>query len=64
MNIAAWVVQGVHAAFYRVSGGAKDRPKVFLRFVGTAEILGTLGIVFPLLTGIRPSAVDCEGEPS
>jgi len=68
MNVAAWVLQGVLAAFYLVAGGmkaltniaqnqmswAKDRPKGFVRFVGTAEILGALGIVLPLLTGILP----------
>jgi len=68
MNIAAWVVQGVLAAFYLVVGNmktftnvaqkrmpwAKDRPKGFVRFVGTAEILGALGIVLPLLTGVVP----------
>ncbi len=43
---------------------ARDRPKGFVRFVGTAEILGALGVVLPLLTGILPSAVDCEGETS
>src|SRR5208337_4529979 len=68
MNVAAWVVQGMLAAFYLVVGGmktftniaqkqmswAKERPKSFVRFVGTAEILGALGVVLPLLTGILP----------
>jgi len=69
MNIAAWAVQGVLAAFYLAAGGmksfatnmaqkqlpwAKDRSKGFVRFVGAAEILGALGIVLPLLTGIIP----------
>ncbi|MGA2763171.1 MAG: DoxX family protein [Spirochaetia bacterium] len=68
MNIAAWVAQGVLAAFYLIAGGmkaftnmaqkqmpwAKDRPKGFVRFVGTAEILGALGVVLPLFTGILP----------
>jgi putative oxidoreductase len=68
MNIAAWVAQDVLAAFYLVVGSmkafttmaqkqlswAKERPKGFVRFVGTAEILGALGIVLPLLTGILP----------
>ena len=79
MNIATWVIQGVLAAFYLVAGGmktlitnmaqkqlswAKDRPKGFVRFVGTAEILGALGVVLPVLTGILPSAVDYKGETS
>jgi uncharacterized membrane protein YphA (DoxX/SURF4 family) len=68
MNTAAWVVQGMLAVFYLVAGSmktftnigqkqmpwAKDYPKGFVRFVGTAEILGALGIVLPLLTGILP----------
>jgi uncharacterized membrane protein YphA (DoxX/SURF4 family) len=33
---------------------AKDRPDGFIRFVGTAELLGALGLVLPLLTGILP----------
>ena len=33
---------------------AKDRPKGFVRFVGTAEILGALGVLLPLLMGILP----------
>jgi len=68
MNIAAWVVQGVLAAFYLAAGSmktftnmaqkqmpwAKEYPNGLVRFVGTAEILGALGIVLPLLTGILP----------
>jgi hypothetical protein len=68
MNVAAWVIQGVLAAFYLAVGSmkaftniaqkqmpwAKDRPNGFVKFVGTAEILGALGIVLPLLTGILP----------
>jgi hypothetical protein len=68
MNVAAWVVQGALAVFYLVAGSmkaftniaqkqmpwAKDRPKAFVRFVGTAEILGAFGIVLPLLTGVIP----------
>ena len=33
---------------------AKNRSDSFVRFVGTTEFLGALGIVFPLLTGILP----------
>ena len=68
MNVAAWVLQGVLAVFYLVTGGmkaftsiaqqkmpwAKERSNGFVRFVGTAEILGALGVVLPLLTGILP----------
>jgi uncharacterized membrane protein YphA (DoxX/SURF4 family) len=33
---------------------AKDRSDGFIRFVGTAELLGALGLILPLLTGILP----------
>jgi hypothetical protein len=68
MNVAAWVIQGALAVFYLAVGGmktftdiaqkqmawAKERPKGFVRFVGAAEILGALGVLLPLLTGILP----------
>lgn len=33
---------------------AKDRPDGFIRFVGTSELLGALGLILPLVTGILP----------
>ena len=33
---------------------AKDRSENFIRFVGIAELLGAIGIVLPMLTGILP----------
>jgi 4-hydroxybenzoate polyprenyltransferase len=33
---------------------AKDRSDGFIRFVGTSELLGALGVVLPLATGILP----------
>jgi putative oxidoreductase len=33
---------------------AKDRSDGFIRFVGTAELLGALGLILPLVTGILP----------
>jgi uncharacterized membrane protein YphA (DoxX/SURF4 family) len=33
---------------------AKNRPDAFVRFVGVSELLGALGMIFPLLTGILP----------
>jgi uncharacterized membrane protein YphA (DoxX/SURF4 family) len=33
---------------------AKDRSHGFIRFVGTSELLGALGLILPLLTGILP----------
>jgi len=69
MNIALWIVQGVLAAIYAAAGSMKlfmtataqkqlpwaaERPVGFVRFVGTAELLGALGIVLPLALGILP----------
>lgn len=33
---------------------AHDRQDGFIRFVGTAELLGALGLILPALTGILP----------
>ncbi|MBI5822782.1 MAG: DoxX family protein [Chloroflexi bacterium] len=33
---------------------AKNRSDVFIRFVGTSELLGALGLILPLITGILP----------
>lgn len=67
MNIALWIVQGLLAAMYGMAGimktfqtskakeqlpWAKDRSDGFVRFVGTSELLGALGLILPLLTGI------------
>ena len=32
----------------------RDRSDGFLRFLGTAEILGALGMILPIITGILP----------
>ena len=69
MNIALWIVQGLLAAMYLMAGSmktfqiekareqmswAKDRSDGFIRFVGTSELLGALGLILPLMTGILP----------
>jgi uncharacterized membrane protein YphA (DoxX/SURF4 family) len=69
MNAALWIVQGLLAALFGVAGimkifmtknaqkmwgWAADRPVGFVRFVGTADILGAIGILFPEITGILP----------
>ena len=69
MNIALWIVQGLLAAMYGMAGimktfqtskakeqlpWAKNRSDGFVRFVGTSELLGALGLILPLLTGILP----------
>ena len=33
---------------------AKNRSDAFVRFVGTSELLGALGLILPLVTGILP----------
>jgi hypothetical protein len=69
MNIVLWVAQILLAAMFGMAGvlktfqtakareqlpWAKDRSDAFIRFVGTSELLGALGLVLPLLTGILP----------
>ena len=69
MNIALWIVQGLLAAMYGMAGvmktfqtskakermpWAKNRSDEFVRFVGISEMLGALGLIFPLLTGVLP----------
>lgn len=69
MNIALWIAQGLLAGLYLMSGTmktlqtakakdqfpwAKNRSDEFVRFVGISEILGALGLILPLLTGILP----------
>ena len=69
MNIALWTVQILLAAMYGLSGSmktfqtakakeqfpwAKNRSDSFVRFVGTSELLGALGLILPLVTGILP----------
>jgi uncharacterized membrane protein YphA (DoxX/SURF4 family) len=69
MNIALWVAQILLAAMYGIAGimktlqtakareqfsWAKNRSDGFVRFVGTSELLGALGLIIPLVTGILP----------
>ena len=69
MNIALWIAQGLLAAIYLMAGAmktfmtpkaketlpwAKERSDGFVRFVGTSELLGALGLILPLITGILP----------
>lgn len=70
LNIGLWIVQvsllgiygayGVYKTFF--TGKAKEkmtwtngRSDNFIRFVGVAELLGSLGVVLPMVTGILPS---------
>jgi len=70
MNIALWVIQGLLAIAYLAAGGMKATrpieslgksldwvlkvPSGLVRFIGIVEILGALGLVLPMLTGIAP----------
>ncbi len=70
MNIALWVVQGIAAAMFMMAGGMKlmrtkeqmadqmawveDFSQGQIRGIGMLEILGALGLILPLLTGILP----------
>ena len=69
MNIALWIAQGLLAAMYLMAGviktfqtakakeqmpWAKERSDEFVLFVGVSELLGALGLILPLITGILP----------
>jgi uncharacterized membrane protein YphA (DoxX/SURF4 family) len=70
MGIALWVVQGLLAAAFLVSGATKlSQPKEKLaknmawvedfspqtvRLIGALEVFGTIGVVLPALTGVLP----------
>ena len=69
MNIALWVVQVLLAVLFVFAGAlkvfqydraramlpwVKDVPRGLVTFIGTAEILGGLGLLLPALTGILP----------
>jgi putative oxidoreductase len=70
MNLVLWVVQGLLAAAFLLAGFMKAARPVdelskqmawvtavpigFVRFLGVAEILGAIGIILPLVTGILP----------
>lgn len=69
LNIGLWIAQfsllgiyayfGVYKTFFaaRAQGRwpwAKNRSENFIRFVGIVELLGGIGVVLPMLTGILP----------
>ena len=69
MNIVLWIAQGLLAAMFLMAGilkafqtakakeqmpWAKNRSDAFVRFVGASELLGALGLILPLVTGILP----------
>jgi putative oxidoreductase len=70
LNIGLWVAQGLLAVFYGGVGFMKVSqpidtlagmmgwpgvmPEWLVRFVGTAELAGAIGLILPMLTGIMP----------
>jgi len=70
MNAVLWIVQSLLAAVYLLAGGMKvsqpieslgkrmdwvrAAPPGFVRFIGAAELLGAIGLMLPLATGILP----------
>lgn len=70
MNIALWIIQGLLALAFLMFGGMKMSqsqeklvgmmPWVFdfssstVKFIGLLEVLGAIGLVAPMLTGILP----------
>ena len=68
-NIALWIMQALLAIVYLMAGAlkafqtskaqetmpwAKRHPQNFVRFIGTAELLGGLGLILPMLTSVLP----------
>src|SRR5438105_15238721 len=70
LNVALWIVQVLLALFFAGASGAPKwllspeamapnmpipLPDAFVKFIGTCEILGALGLILPGLTRVRPS---------
>ena len=70
MNVTLWIVQGMLAVVFLVVGFMKliqpkeklaermpfveDFSPATIKMIGVAEVLGAIGIVLPVLTGILP----------
>jgi len=68
MTTALWIVQGLLALLFLFAGSMKlimpiemmtaqmplQLPGLFLRFIGTAEVAGAIGLILPGLLRIRP----------
>lgn len=69
MNIILRIAQGLIAAMYVMAGAmktfmtakvkttlswAKECSDGFVRFIGISDLLGSLGLILPLVTGILP----------
>ncbi|HXH63626.1 MAG TPA: DoxX family protein [Gemmatimonadales bacterium] len=65
-RLALWIVQSVLAALFLFAGGVKlalplaalaklsPLPAPFLKFIGTCEVLGALGLILPGALRIKP----------
>ncbi|MER6312476.1 DoxX family protein [Streptomyces sp. NPDC001581] len=70
MNLAYWAVVGLLALFYLYGGGVRvvrsreqlrpmmawvdTTPMPAVRAIGTIEVLGSIGLILPPLTGVAP----------
>ena len=67
LNIVLWSVQGFLALFFLAAGAPKifgrgidkwtgfsDLPRSQVVFIGFAEVLGAVGLVLPMATGVLP----------
>ena len=68
MTSVLWTIQGLLALLFLFAGSMKlilpievmaaqmpvPLPGLFLRFIGTAEVMGALGLILPGLSRIRP----------
>jgi uncharacterized membrane protein YphA (DoxX/SURF4 family) len=69
MNVALWIAQVLLAVAFLLAGWnhalryqeakkqmawVRDVPEPLVRFIGTAEILGGIGLIVPALTHIQP----------
>src|SRR5207244_5204918 len=65
-NVVLWILQGLLALFFALASGAPKLllpmemlpmplplPEGFIRFIGTAEVLGALGLILPGVTHVR-----------
>jgi hypothetical protein len=66
MTVSLWIVQGLLALLFLFAGSMKlvlpiealtaqtPLPVLFLRFIGTAEVLGAIGLILPCLLRTLP----------
>ena len=67
LNVVLWTLQVLLALFFAGASGAPKfflpdellampivLPRAFLMFIGTAEVLGALGLILPGITHVRP----------